>query len=155
CSSDLSSTFRGSGRLAGGRRSRSCGPPSVEVGPPPELLHVAPGVTTGTELSTQRLEGAEARLPLALDADDAGLPAGQPSLVANQEPDEHVDPVRTPRDRDGLVDVARLVCVPDAEEAVRRARLVAVLGDPEALAAVEAVGWFFLHPVVAGSEGLF
>ena len=58
-------------------------------------------------------------------------------LVLEQEPEHHVDARVLARDRERLRQVERLLRPRDAEERVGRVRLVAVLGDPDPLVAVE------------------
>ena len=73
--------------------------------------------------------GEQARLPPLADEDAR--------LVAKQEPEQHVDP-RTPLcDPVRLRQVLRLARGGDAEDAVGRIGLVAVLGDPDPLVPVE------------------
>src|SRR5215212_772339 len=88
-------------------------------------------------LEGKSLERPERRLPLAAQCQEPRLPAAEGTLVAEQEPEHHVDPRVLARDAVGLAQVGGLLRVRDAEEAVGRSGLVAVLGDPEALLAVE------------------
>src|SRR5215210_7475414 len=74
------------------------------------------------QLPLEDLERAVRRLARAAPRDHPGLPAGEAPLVLDQEPDEHVDPPRLLRHRDGLLHVAGLVAIGDAEEAVGRVR---------------------------------
>ncbi len=76
-------------------------------------------------------------------------------LVPDQEPDDHVDSPCPPGNREGLVNVLRLRRVADAELPVGRARLVAVLGDPEPLLpAPEAVDLLDQHADVPERDRL-
>src|SRR5205085_9730106 len=67
----------------------------------------------------------------------AGLPPRETGLVLDQEPDHHLDPRVLARDRVRLRKVLRLRLPGDTEGPIRRASLVAVLGDPDRLLAVE------------------
>ena len=91
-------------------------------------------------LAAELLERRERGLLRARRGEQAGLPAvvHEPPLVAEQEPEEHVDARMPLRDPERLRQVLRLLAPRDAEELVRRVRLVAVLGDPDPLVAVEA-----------------
>src|SRR5919109_599980 len=81
----------------------------------------------------------EAGLAPAGDPEETGLPpVPDPRLVPEQEPDHHVDARVAPGNREGQSQVARLLRERDAEEPVRRLRLVAVLRDPEPLVPVQA-----------------
>src|SRR6478672_13412369 len=76
-------------------------------------------------------------LLLPADGEETRLPAAQPALVAEQEPEHHRDVRVLAGELVRLRQVLRLLDPGDAERPVRRARLVAVLGDPELLVAVE------------------
>src|SRR5262245_6026313 len=76
------------------------------------------------------------RLLLARGREEAGLPAAEAPLVAEQEPEHHRDPRVLARELVRLRQVRRLLDPRHAEEPVGRTRLVAVLGDPQLLAAV-------------------
>jgi hypothetical protein len=82
-------------------------------------------------------EREERRLALARRCLEAGLPAAAARLVCKQEPQQHRDPRIRARHLHRLREVARLQRGGHAEEAVGRVRLVAVLVDPDRLAAVE------------------
>src|SRR5579864_7756542 len=82
-------------------------------------------------------EGVPGGLLLAGDGLQAGLPAAEVWLVLDQEPQEHVDARVLPRHRVDLRQVRRLLRPAHAEGRVGRIRLVAVLGDPEMLRAVQ------------------
>src|SRR5215210_4415519 len=88
-------------------------------------------------LARKAPEGVERGLPLAAQRQEARLPAAEGALVAEQEPEHHVDPRVLAGDPVRLPEVRRLLRVGDAEEPVGRPCLVAVLGDPHALLAVE------------------
>ena len=91
-------------------------------------------------------EGVEARLALAVERDQPGLPAAEPFLVPEEEPEEEVDSRMPPSERDGLRQVRRLLRVRDAEDLIGGVRLVAVLGDPDPhLLPVEAVELLHEH----------
>src|SRR5438874_1875787 len=83
------------------------------------------------------LESCECRLLLPTRGDQPGLPACEGGLVLQQEPEHHVDSRVLAGDRECLRQVCGLLRVGDADERVGWVRLVAVLGDPEALVAVE------------------
>src|SRR5712691_5443549 len=85
----------------------------------------------------QPLERAEGRLLPAVHCHQPGLPAGERGLVADQKPDHHVDPRILARDRESLCQVLGLQSPGDAELGIGRVGLVAVLGDPELLRAIE------------------
>src|SRR4051812_3835601 len=83
----------------------------------------------------QAAERRKCRLSLATHRDHAGLPAVlHAAVVAQEEPDQHVDLRALPHHRDRLGEVLRLLRVRDAVDGVGRLRLVPVLGDPEVLA---------------------
>src|SRR5436309_14044209 len=92
----------------------------------------------GTRLVLQAAEGGVGRLAGARGREEPGLPAAERALVAEQEPDEHPEPAVLPGNRVRLREVLRLRLPGDPEEAVRRPGLIAVLGHPERLIAVEA-----------------
>src|SRR4051794_22121838 len=94
-------------------------------------------VRIATLLVWQAAERVVRRLLLAADGEEAGLPAAQPPLVAEQEPEHHGDPRVLARDGVGLGQVLGLLDPRDPEAAVGRAGLVAVLRDPELLVAVQ------------------
>src|SRR5215211_1544955 len=100
--------------------------------PPPRGL---PGADSAAPGLAETAEDVVRRLLAAGRRDETRLPTGKPALVAEQEPDEHLDAPVLPRDREGLREVLRLLLRRDAEEAVGRIRLVAVFGDPDRLAA--------------------
>src|SRR5207244_13287563 len=95
------------------------------------------GVFTATVLVWQASEGVVRRLALAAGREEAGLPAGKPRLVPEQEPEHHRDARVLPGDRIRLRQVARLLGPAHAEERVWRPRLVTVLGDPEPLRPIQ------------------
>src|SRR5207249_11785232 len=95
------------------------------------------GVLIATDSVWQAPEGVVGRLVLAGDGHETRLPAGETALVAEQEPEHHADARVLAGDRVRLRQVARLVRPADAEMRIRRPGLVAVLGDPERLVAVE------------------
>ena len=127
---DLDDPGRAGARLVGRphdrHRGRSARPRS------PRSSRALPGLAAG-----EQAKNVERRLLLAGAGQQPGLPAAEPRLVAQQEPEHHVDPRVLAGDRVGLLHVRRLLGVRDAEGAVRRVRLVAVLGDPEPLVAPE------------------
>src|SRR5438046_6526 len=86
----------------------------------------------------QARERVVRRLLLSLHRLEAGLPAAERGVVLQQEPREEADARVRLRDLVRLLEVHRLLRPADAEEGVRRLRLVAVLGDPDRLVAVEA-----------------
>src|SRR5262245_3925606 len=86
----------------------------------------------------QATEGVEGRLSLSTHGDDARLPSvADPAVVAEEEPDQHVDAWVLADYRNGLRHVLGLLRVRDAEDPVGRLGLVAVLGDPEVLPRIE------------------
>src|SRR5439155_17000075 len=93
---------------------------------------------SATTLMRQQAEGVEGGLPFAAGGEQPRLPAGEPGLVAEQEPAHQRDPRVLARDRERLLQVLGLLRIRDAEVVVRRPGLVAVLGDPEVLVPVEA-----------------
>src|SRR6187549_3325600 len=94
-------------------------------------------VGVATVLVWQAAERVVRGLLLPAGGKEAGLPAAQPALVAEQEPEHHRDPRVLAGDRVGLRQVLGLLRPADAERPVGRAGLVAVLGDPELLVAVQ------------------
>ena len=94
-------------------------------------------VPVATVLVWQAPEGVVRRLLLAGRREEAGLPAAEAAFVPEQEPEHHRDPRVLAGDRVRLASGTWPACPGDAERLVRRARLVAVLGDPELLVAVE------------------
>src|SRR5215207_491374 len=88
-------------------------------------------------LAGKPLEGLERRLPLTAERQQARLPAAEGALIAQEEPQHHVDPRVLAGDPVSLAEIRGLLRVRDAEQAVGRPRLVAVLGDPDALLAVQ------------------
>src|SRR5204863_10115775 len=95
------------------------------------------GVLIATDSVWQAPEGVVGRLVLAGDGHQTGLPAGEAALVTEQEPEHHADARVLAGDRVRLRQVPRLLRPADAEVRVGRPGLVAVLGDPERLVAVE------------------
>src|SRR5512133_4124259 len=95
------------------------------------------GVPIATVLVWQAPESVVRRLLLAGRREEAGLPAAEAAFVAEQEPEHHRDPRISACDRVRLRQVLGLLRPRDPERPVRRARLVAVLGDPELLVPVE------------------
>src|SRR5438105_2514896 len=85
----------------------------------------------------QALEGLEGWLLPAGCGHEPRLPAGEARLVAHEEPQHHVDSRISTRDGIRLGKVARLRVPGDAEDPIGRPGLVAVLGDPQVLAAVQ------------------
>ena len=65
--------------------------------------------------------------------DEPGLEAAEHELVAVEVLEQHRDPRQPPRAHRGEADHVRLPLERDAEERVRRIRLVAVLGQPDRL----------------------
>src|SRR5215211_6563131 len=81
------------------------------------------------DLLTHLAERLPGRLPSTGGRVEPRLPAvSDPRLVLDEEPDHHVDPRMRARDRERLRQIARLLHERDAENPVRRIRLVAVLG---------------------------
>src|SRR6266542_5248226 len=95
-------------------------------------------VLVATPLVWQAPEGVVRGLLLAGGGEEAGLPAAEAALVAEQEPEHHRDPRVLARDRVRRRQVLGLLDPGNAERPVGRPGLVAVLGDPELLVAVEA-----------------
>src|SRR6185437_1772650 len=95
------------------------------------------GVPIATVLVWQEPEGVVCGLLLAGGREQAGLPAAQAALVAEQEPEHHRDPRISACNRVRLRQVLGLLGPRDPERPVRRACLVAVLGNPELLVPVE------------------
>src|SRR4051795_1668338 len=91
-----------------------------------------------SDLWTEARERVVRRLLLPVHRLEARLPAAERGVVPEQEPREEPDARVRLRDPVRLLEVRRLLRPADAEEVVRRLRLVAVLGDPERLVAVEA-----------------
>src|SRR5436190_6491947 len=94
-------------------------------------------VFTATGSVWQASESEVRRLALAAGREEAGLPAREPRLVPEQEPEHHRDARVAPGDLVRLRQVTRLLDPAHAEERVGRLRLVAVLGDPELLRPVQ------------------
>src|SRR5215207_3397578 len=94
-------------------------------------------VSVATYLVWQAPESVVGGLLLAGCSEEAGLPATEAAFVAEQEPEHHRDPRVLAGHRVRLGEVLGLLDPGDPEGLVRRAGLVAVLGDPELLVAVE------------------
>src|SRR6188508_3041165 len=94
------------------------------------------GVLVATCLVWQAAEGVVRGLLLPADREQAGLPAAEAPLVAEQEPEHHRDPRVVARHLVSLGQVLRLPGPRHAEQPVWRTGLVAVLRDPELLVAV-------------------
>src|SRR5215210_2369185 len=109
----------------------------------PILFVVVSPSSTGATISlyeplgTDVAEHRQGRLRLPRVRIEAGLPEADSLLVADQEPEHHVDARVLARDRECLLHVRGLLLVRDAEVLVLRRRLVAVLSDPEWLPAVQ------------------
>src|SRR5215217_6117016 len=108
----------------------------------PILCDVVSPSSTGATISeallrTDVAEDRQRRLRLPAVRVEAGLPEPNGLLVAEEEPEHHVDARVPARDLEGLLQVSRLLLVGDAEVLVLRRRLIAVLGDPERLPTVE------------------
>src|SRR5215210_2051837 len=113
----------------------------VPLGLPPGAPRPATALATAGANRAPLTEAAEdvvRRLLATARRHEARLPAREVALVAQQKPDEHLDARVLARDRERLRQVLRLPLQRDAEDAIRRVRLVAVLGDPDRLAPVEA-----------------
>src|SRR5919109_4303650 len=95
------------------------------------------GVRIATRSVWQAPEGVVSRLLLSGRGEETGLPAAEPALVADQEPEHHRDPRVLARDLVRLRQVLRLLGPAHAEEPVGRPGLVAVLRNAELLVAVE------------------
>src|SRR3954471_20298819 len=96
------------------------------------------GVRIAMPLVSQAPESVVGGLLLPAVRLEAGLPACEPLLVAQEEPRHQADAWIPARDRVRLREVLRLLRPRDSEVPVGRARLVAVLGDPERLVPVLA-----------------
>src|SRR5688572_33155373 len=106
----------------------------------PILFVVVSPTSTGATITRLRPdvpEGRERRLPLPAVGVEARPPVPHRLLVADQEPEHHVDARMPSSDPERLPQVGGLLLVGHAEELVLRRRLVAVLGDPQPLLAVE------------------
>src|SRR5712691_504105 len=109
----------------------------------------------------QAREHAECRLLLPCRGQEAGLPPDREiRVIAEHEPDHHVDARIGPRHRVRLAHVSRLSGKRDTEEVVGRAGLPTVLGDPDPLLAPELVhsrdervDVSELHRTAAGNRG--
>src|SRR5207253_7586068 len=95
------------------------------------------GARAEPPLVLQRPEGRVRGLALTLGGEEARLPPREARLVLDQEPDHHLDTRVRAGDRVRLREVLRLRPPRDAEDAIRRASLVAVFGDPDRLLPVE------------------
>src|SRR5437762_2735848 len=96
------------------------------------------GFKRRSDRCAQVREGVVRRLLLPVHGLETRLPAAEGGVVLEQEPGEEADARVRLRDLVRLPEVRRLLPPADAEEVVRRLRLIAVLGDPERLVAVEA-----------------
>src|SRR3954469_18760314 len=94
------------------------------------------GVLIATYLVWQAAERVVGGLLLAADRLEAGLPACEAPLVAQEEPRHHRDARVPTGDRVRLRQVARLLRPAHTEVPVGRPRLVAVLRNPQLLVAV-------------------
>src|SRR5439155_8411964 len=95
------------------------------------------GVLIATDSVWQAPERVVGGLVLARNGHQARLPAGEAALVTEQEPEHHADARVLAGDRVRLGQVPRLLRPADAEKRIGRPGLIAVLGDPERLVAVE------------------
>src|SRR5204863_9401520 len=111
-------------------------------------------VFTATPLVWQASEREVGGLALAAGGEEAGLPAREPRLVPEQEPEHHRDARVAPGDRIRLRQVLRLLGPAHAEERVGRLRLVAVLRDPELLRPVLPAEELGQHADVAQRDRL-
>src|SRR2546423_1811550 len=116
------------------RAARSASATGVGIRPLPRC---GVRIAIGPSLVRQVGERVEGGLALATRSEQARLPAGDPGLVAEQEPAHQRHSRVLAHHRECLLQVLGLLRVRDAEVVVRRPGLVAVLGDPHVLVAVE------------------
>src|SRR5439155_15185216 len=88
-------------------------------------------------LRAQAGEGVERRRLATVRRDQPRLPAVERAAVLQQEPGEEIDARIRPRDLVRLPEIGGLLRPADADEGVGWIGLVAVLGDPDRLLAVE------------------